>query len=141
MLNKVFLMGRLTRDPEIRYTSTNNVPIARFSLAVDRGLPKAGEEKQTDFINCIAWNKTAEFVNNYFSKGKMMVLNGRISTRSWDDADGKKRYSTEVVADEIYFGDSKAANTSKQSDTSNSTIEQQESEGFFPVDMDDELPF
>jgi len=143
MLNKVFLMGRLTKDPEIRYTSGNNVPVARFTLAVDRRIPKAGEEKQTDFINCIAWNKTAEFVNNYFVKGKMMVLNGRINTRSWDDPEGKKRYSTEVVADEIFFGDSKSANTTSTTNSSKPSDKdiEQESEGFFPVDMDDELPF
>lgn len=138
MLNKVFLMGRLTRDPEIRYTSTNNVPIARFTIAVDRGLPKQGEDKQTDFINCIAWNKTAEFINNYFVKGRMMVLTGRIQTRSWDDNEGKKHYSTEVVADEVYFGDSKSNNTSKPEADMGAV---QSSEGFFPVDNDDELPF
>ncbi len=137
MLNKVFLMGRLTKDPEMRYTSTNNTPIARFTLAVDRGIKKAGEEKQTDFINCSAWNKTAEFVNNYFVKGKMMVLNGRINTRSWDDAEGKKHYSTEVVADEIFFGDSKTTGTGKSTDEEVGSS----GEDFFPVDMEEELPF
>lgn len=138
MLNKVFLMGRLTKDPEMRYTSTNNTPVARFTLAVDRRAAKQGEEKQTDFINCVAWNKTAEFVNNYFVKGKMMVMNGRINTRSWDDADGKKHYATEVVADEIFFGDSKGSSGgTKPTDDAG----QASSEEFFPVEMDEELPF
>lgn len=137
MLNKVFLMGRLTKDPEIRYTSTNNVPVARFTLAVDRGFSKQGEDKQTDFIGCVAWNKTAEFVNNYFVKGKMMVLCGHIQTRSWEDQEGKKHYSTDVVAEEIFFGDSKTTNTNKpQLD-----IDVNQDKDFSTIDTDDELPF
>lgn len=137
MLNKVVLMGRLTKDPEIRYTSENNIPVARFTLAVDRRAGKQGAEKQTDFINCTAWNKTAEFINNYFVKGKAMVLVGRIQTRSWDNQEGKKQYATDVVADEVYFADSKSGETSKPQAGAGENA----GEGFFPVDSDDELPF
>lgn len=125
MLNKSFLMGRLTKDPEIRYTSENNVPVAKFTLAVDDGY---GEKKKTYFINCVAWNKTAEFINNYFTKGKMMVLVGRIQTRTWDDQEGKKHYATEIIAEEVSFAGDKG--------------QAEEDNGSFPVDGDDqELPY
>lgn len=103
MINKAILMGRLTRDPELRHTGTGT-PVCSFSIAIDNGY---GENRQTDFINCVAWNKTAEFVCNYFSKGKMIIVIGRISTRSWEGQDGKKNYATEVVASEVSFGESK----------------------------------
>jgi len=138
MLNKVILMGRLTKDPEIRYTSDNNVPVTRFSLAINRRFSKPGEEKQADFINCIAWNKTAEFVNNYFTKGKMMVVTGRIQTGSYDGQDGKKIYTTDVVAEEVTFGESKSDGSNRANNTTDSTSN---NEGFFPVESDDELPF
>lgn len=105
MINKVILMGRLTRDPELRHTGTGT-PVCSFSIAIDNGY---GENKQTDFINCVAWNKTAEFVSNYFQQGKMIIVIGRISTRSWEGQDGKKNYVTEVVASEVSFGESKRA--------------------------------
>lgn len=138
MLNKVFLMGRLTKDPEIRYSSENNLPVARFTLACDKKFAKKGEERQADFINCVAFSKTAEFVNNYFVKGKMMVLVGRIQTRNWDDQEGKKHYVTEVVAEEINFADSKGSNS--EGIPMGRNVEQEDN-GFFPVDGDDELPF
>lgn len=103
MINKAILMGRLTRDPELRHTGTGT-PVCSFSIAIDNGY---GENRQTDFINCVAWNKTAEFVSNYFSKGKMIIVIGRISTRSWEGQDGKRNYATEVVASEVSFGESK----------------------------------
>ncbi len=103
MINKVILMGRLTRDPELRHTNSG-APVCSFSIAIDNGY---GENRQTDFINCVAWNKTAEFVSNYFSKGKMIIVIGRISTRTWEGQDGKKNYATEVVASEVSFGESK----------------------------------
>lgn len=137
MLNKVLLMGRLTKDPEIRYTSGNNIPVARFTVAVDRNFVKQGEERQADFINCTAWNKTAEFINNYFTKGRAIVICGRLQTGSYEK-DGVKHYTTDVVADEVYFGDSKANSTGTGKPQ---TDIEQESEGFFPVDTDDELPF
>lgn len=103
MINKVILMGRLTRDPELRHTNSG-ASVCSFSVAVDNGY---GENRQTDFINCVAWNKTAEFVSNYFGKGKMIIVIGRISTRTWEGQDGKKNYATEVVASEVSFGESK----------------------------------
>ncbi len=103
MINKAILMGRLTRDPELRHTGTGT-PVCSFSIAIDNGY---GENRQTDFINCVAWNKTAEFVSNYFTKGRMIIVIGRISTRSWEGQDGKRNYATEVIASEVSFGESK----------------------------------
>ena len=107
MLNKIFLMGRLTRDPELRRTQTGT-PVASFSLAVDRDFKdKATGERSTDFIDVVAWRQTAEFVSRYFTKGRMAVVEGRLQIRDWTDKDGNKRRSAEVVADQVYFGDSK----------------------------------
>lgn len=100
-------MGRLTRDVDVRYTQTNNTMVANFSLAINRRFAKEGEERQADFINVVAWNKTAEFVSKYFKKGQQVGVIGRIQTRTWDDEQGQKRYVTEVVAEEVYFADSK----------------------------------
>ena len=105
MLNHIVLMGRLTRDPELRYTQSQT-PVASFSLAVDRDFGR-GEEKQTDFIDCVAWRQTGEFVSKYFQKGSMAVLSGRLQIRDWTDRDGNKRRSAEVVVDNVYFGESK----------------------------------
>lgn len=106
-MNKVVLMGRLTRDPEVRYTQTNNTLVANFSLAVNRRFTREGDTQTADFINIIAWSKTGEFVSKYFKKGQQVAVIGRIQTRSWDDQSGQKRYATEVVAEEVYFADSK----------------------------------
>ena len=107
MLNKIVLMGRLVRDPEIRHTQSQT-PVASFTLAVDRDYSgKDGAEKQTDFIDCVAWRSTAEFVSKYFSKGRMAVVSGRLQIRDWQDKDGNKRRSAEVIVDSMYFGDSK----------------------------------
>ncbi len=105
MLNHIVLMGRLTRDPELRYTKSQT-PVASFSLAVDRDFGR-GEEKQTDFIDCVAWRQTGEFVSKYFQKGSMAVVSGRLQIRDWTDRDGNKRRSAEVVVDNVYFGESK----------------------------------
>ena len=105
MLNHIVLMGRLTRDPELRYTQSQT-PVASFSLAVDRDFGR-GEEKQTDFIDCVAWRQTGEFVSKYFQKGSMAVVSGRLQMRDWTDRDGNKRRSAEVVVDNVYFGESK----------------------------------
>ena len=105
MLNHIVLMGRLTRDPELRYTQ-RQTPVASFSLAVDRDFGR-GEEKQTDFIDCVAWRQTGEFVSKYFQKGSMAVVSGRLQIRDWTDRDGNKRRSAEVVVDNVYFGESK----------------------------------
>ena len=108
MLNHIVLMGRLTRDPELRRTGSG-IPVASFSLAVDRdfGSNRETGEKETDFIDIVAWRSTAEFVSRYFTKGRMAVVSGRLQIRAWTDKDGNKRRSAEVVADNIYFGDSK----------------------------------
>lgn len=107
MLNKIFLMGRMTKNPELRRTPSGTA-VASFTLAVDRDFKdKATGEKSTDFIDCVAWRQTAEFVSRYFSKGRMSVVEGRLQIRDWTDKDGGKRRSAEVLVDNIYFGDSK----------------------------------
>lgn len=105
MLNKIIIMGRLTRDPERRYTQSQ-IPVTSFTLAVERDVKEGGERK-TDFIDCVAWRVAADFVANYFTKGSMAVVAGRLVLREWTDRDGNKRRSAEVVADNIYFGESK----------------------------------
>ena len=105
MLNHIVLMGRLTRDPELRYTQSQ-IPVASFSLAVDRDFGgRDGGERQTDFIDIVAWRSTAEFVSKYFTKGSMAVVSGRLQIRDWTDREGGKRRSAEVVADNVYFGE------------------------------------
>ena len=107
MLNHIVLMGRLTRDPELRYTQSQ-IPVASFSLAVDRDFGgRDGGKRQTDFIDIVAWRSTAEFVSKYFTKGSMAVVSGRLQIRDWTDREGGKRRSAEVVADNVYFGESK----------------------------------
>jgi single-strand DNA-binding protein len=99
-------MGRLTRDPELRYTQSQT-PVVSFTLAVDRDFSDNGRQKQTDFIDCVAWRHTAEFVSRYFSKGSMAVVTGRLQLRDWTDTQGQKRRTAEVVADSVYFGESR----------------------------------
>ncbi|MBR1841937.1 MAG: single-stranded DNA-binding protein [Oscillospiraceae bacterium] len=107
MLNHIVIMGRLTRDPELRRTQSGTA-VASFTLAVDRDFSgRDGGEKQTDFIDCVAWRQTGEFVSKYFQKGSMAVVSGRLQLRDWQDRDGNKRRSAEVVADNVYFGESK----------------------------------
>ena len=107
MLNHIVIMGRLTRDPELRRTGTG-IAVASFSVAVDRDFGgRDGGEKETDFIDCVAWRSTGEFVSKYFTKGSMIVVSGRLQIRSWTDKDGNKRRTAEVVADNVYFGESK----------------------------------
>lgn len=107
MLNHITIMGRLTRDPELRRTSSD-IAVASFTVAVDRDFGgRDGGEKETDFIDCVAWRQTGEFVSKYFSKGSMIVVDGRLQIRSWSDRSGNKRRSSEVVADNVYFGESK----------------------------------
>ena len=106
MLNHIVLMGRLTRDPELRRTG-RGVAVASFPLAVDRDFASQGGEKETDFVDIVAWRSTAEFVSKYFTKGRMAVVSGRLQIRNWQDKEGNKRRSPEVVADQVYFGDSK----------------------------------
>lgn len=105
MLNRIVLMGRLTHDPELRRTQSDT-PVCSFSLAVDRDYKRDGE-KETDFIDIVAWRSTADFVGKYFTKGRMAVVEGRLQIRDWTDKEGGKRRSAEVIADNVYFGDSK----------------------------------
>ena len=107
MLNHITIMGRLTRDPELRRTGSG-IAVASFTVAVDRDFGgRDGGERETDFIDCVAWRSTGEFVSKYFTKGSMIVVSGRLQIRSWNDKDGNKRRSAEVVADNVYFGESK----------------------------------
>ena len=107
MLNHIVIMGRLTRDPELRRTGTG-VAVASFSVAVDRDFAgRESGERETDFIDCVAWRNTGEFVSKYFTKGSMIVVSGRLQIRSWTDKEGNKRRTAEVVADNVYFGESK----------------------------------
>lgn len=115
MLNHIVLMGRLTRDPELRYTQSQ-VPVASFRIAVDRDFGGRGEDRQTDFIDIVAWRSTGEFVNKYFHKGSMIVVSGRLQMRDWTDRDGNKRTSAEVVADNVYFGESSRRDNSGDGD-------------------------
>ena len=144
MLNKVILMGRLTRDPELKYTPSN-VAVCSFSIAVDRRYARPGEQRQADFINIVAWRNTAEFVSKYFVKGQMINVCGSLQTRTWDDAQGVKRYATEVIADEVNFcGDNRNGGAAPQDggQTFSQAVDTNPmGSGFAPVDTDDDLPF
>ena len=137
MLNHITIMGRLTKDPELRRTNTGTA-VASFTLAVDRDFG----DKETDFIDCVAWRQTAEFVDKYFTKGKMAIVSGRLQIRSWTDKDGNKRKTAEVVADQVYFGDSK-----KESDSGhtgfvpNDKLPAPASDFVLLHDDDEQLPF
>lgn len=158
MINKVILMGRLTRDPELRHTGTGRA-VCNFSIAVDSGY---GDNRQTDFINCVAWQNQAEFLGKYFTKGMLVIVAGRISTRTWEGQDGRKNYVTEVVANEISFGETKKSreqNSGAYSAGSGSSYNPQPSsysapqqyqempqdvgdDDFVPIsEIDDDLPF
>jgi len=166
MLNKAILMGRLTKDPELRYTQ-NSTPVCTFAIAVDRDYTPQGGQRQADFINIVAWRKTAEFICKYFAKGRMIVVCGSIQTRTWDGTDGRKNYMTEIVADDVYFGDSKKDNSNDNvasyypaspSPAAPASFAEPASVGgfdsfeqappsmpstgdFVPIDTDDDLPF
>lgn len=128
-MNKVILMGRLTKDPEVRYTNNNNTAVCSFTLAVDRKF-----QKETDFIPIVAWNKLAEFCSKYFTKGMRVAIVGSIQTRTWDDNKGNKHYVTEILANEAYFADSKK-------DYSNTSLNNEKSEEFGLEIDDQEIPF
>ena len=115
MLNHITIMGRLTRDPELRRTGSG-VAVASFTVAVDRDFAdKQSGEKETDFIDCVAWRQAGEFVSKHFTKGRMIVVSGRLQVRKWKNKEGENRYSTEVVADNCYFGDSKKESSGSES--------------------------
>lgn len=136
MLNKTIIMGNLTRDPELRTTS-NQVPVASFTLAVERNFKDANGNRAVDFINCVAWRNQADFVTKYFQKGVRMVLVGSIQTRTYDDKDGNKRTATEVVADEIFFGEKKMSGSGSTAGPAAT----QEYSSPIPDDADTSLPF
>ena len=142
-MNKVILMGRLTRDPEVRYTQTNNTLVASFSLAVNRRFARPGEERQADFINVVAWNKTGEFCSKYFKKGQQVSIIGRIQTRTWDDENGQKRYVTEVIAEEAYFADTRRDGESNPfgGGATGATFDATTAPNDFTQVTDDDLPF
>lgn len=133
-LNKVILIGRLTADPELKQTPSG-VAVTSFTIAVDRQATKEGK-KETDFINIVAWRKTAEFISKYFNKGSAIIVCGSIQTRSWKDSESKNRYATEVVASEVSFAEAK-----KASANISITAEENKSESFVEVDDADGLPF
>lgn len=134
MLNYITLMGRLTKNPELRYTQ-QNTPVASFTLAVDRDYQPGGNERQTDFIDCVAWRKTAEFVSKHFQKGSMAVVSGRLQIRDWTDREGGKRRSAEVAVDNIYFAERKPTPNAVDVDVSTTTYSE------LSDDEGGELPF
>jgi len=146
MLNHITIMGRLTRDPELRRTGSGTA-VASFTLAVDRDFgSRDGGERETDFIDCVAWRQTGEFVSKYFAKGSMAVVSGRLQIRSWTDKEGNKRRSAEVVADNVYFGESKrsgdSGNNAAPSYGSYSAPASNPASDFAMLDDDDaQLPF
>lgn len=143
-MNKTILLGRLTKNPDIKYSQTNNVMIANFTLAVDRRYVKQGEERQSDFINIVAYSKLAEFVNKYISKGIQICVSGRIQTRSWDDDNGQRHYVTEIIAEEIDFADAPKKSNENVSDKTvadkSQVVEETDKDTEFISDTDD-LPF
>lgn len=141
MLNQIVIMGRLTRDPELRHTNSG-VSVASFSIAVDRDFKAEGGERETDFVDIVAWRNTAEFVSKYFTKGRMVVASGRLQMRKWTDKEGNNRTSYEVVADNVYFGDSKReeSNVTNYPATHSAPVPDQ-AQSFENLDDSEELPF
>ena len=135
MLNRISIMGRLTADVELRKTQSGT-PVAAFTVAVERDFKGQNGEKETDFINCVAWNNTAEFISKYFKKGSMAIISGRLQTRKYETNNGEKRSATEIIADSVYFGESKK----EQSETVSYTPEEAKNV-FNTIDDGDELPF
>lgn len=142
MLNHITIMGRMTRDPELRRTGSG-VAVASFTIAVDRDFTgKNGGEKETDFIDCVAWRQTGEFVSKYFAKGSMAVVSGRLQIRAWNDKDGNKRRAAEVVAENVYFGDSKRSADNSAAVPNYGGYAQPQAPDFATLEDDDaQLPF
>ena len=140
MLNVITIMGRLTRDPELRRTG-NGVAVASFTLAVDRDFTGKDNEKVTDFIDCVAWRNTGEFVSKYFGKGRMACVQGSLQMREWTDKDGNKRRSAEVIASNVYFADSKSAAENGNSRPTAPTFAAPAASNFEMIDDDGQLPF
>ena len=142
MLNKIIIMGRLTRDPELRRTGSGTA-VTSFSLACDRDFKSQSGDKETDFIDVVAWKNTAEFVSKYFSKGRMAVVEGRLQIRDWTDKAGNKRTTAEVVADNVYFADSKRSESNDNQKENFNALSGRLSDDFVAALNDDtsELPF
>lgn len=147
MLNQIVLMGRMVRDPELRRTNSG-IPVTTFTLAVDRDFGKEGEDKEVDFIDVATWRNTAEFVSKYFYKGRMAVVSGRLQIRTWTDKDGNKRRNAEVVAENVYFADSKKDDQENRPYVgggrlaNDEEMEQMQTTNFGVIEGDDsELPF
>ncbi len=147
-MNKVILMGRLTRDPEMRQTP-NGVAVCSFSIAVNRRFAKEGQQ-QADFINCSAWRQQAEFICKYFTKGSMIAVVGQLQSRSWENQEGKRQYSTDVMVDEVYFTGSRAETNTSGSSEGYTPAPQRQNSGFGDIDSmgfqtidgsEDDLPF
>ena len=137
MLNQITIMGRMVKDPELRHTNSG-LAVASFTLAVDRDFKNDSGEKETDFIDCVAWRGTAEFVDKYFSKGSMAVVSGRLQIRSYTDKDGNKRKAAEIVANNVYFADSKKT---AQNVTGGTTDAFTGGSDIVPIEDNDDLPF
>lgn len=151
-MNKVFLMGRLTADPEMRYTTGTNIPVCRFRLAVDRPYKKAGEERQADFFSIVAWRNSAEFAGKFFKKGMRVLVEGYLRNNVYDDNQGVRHYTVEIYAERLYFADSKRDEVQNGGFSQPSygisaqqnapAPEPEPGDGFFPLsDDDDDLPF
>lgn len=150
MINTAILMGRLTADPELRHTP-NDIPVTSFTLAVNRSYVKSGSERQTDFIDVVAWRSTAEFVSRYFSKGQLVAVEGSIQTRTYQDKDGNNRKAVEVVANNVHFAEPKRDNSnnsiqnennySQNNEQTSNSYSNGDSDDFKEVPTDDDLPF
>ena len=141
MLNHITIMGRLTRDPELRRTGSGTA-VTSFTVAVDRDFSGQDGQKETDFIDCVAWRQTGEFVSKYFTKGRMAVVSGRLQIRGWTDKDGNKRRTAEVVADNVYFGDSKSDGNDNRTPTSYASPASAHVSDYEQITDDDaQLPF
>ena len=149
MLNHITIGGRLTRDPELRRTGSGTA-VTRFSIACDRDFAnKESGERETDFVDIVAWRNTAEYVSKYFSKGRMAIISGRLQIRDWTDKEGNKRSAAEVLAESVYFGDSKKADQNGTESASGAhqpmlvlpELPMSNDQGFVPIDDDDELPW
>ena len=141
MLNKIIIMGRLTIDPELRRTGSGTA-VTSFSLACDRDFKSQSGDKETDFIEVVAWKNTAEFVSKYFSKGRMALVDGRLQIRDWTDKAGNKRTTAEVVADNVYFADSKRSESNDNQKENFNALSGRLSDDFVPISEEDgEIPF
>lgn len=148
-MNRVILMGRLTRDPEIRYTQNTNLTVANFSIAVNRRFKREGDTETADFFNVVAWNKTGEFVGKYFKKGQQVLVSGRLQNRNWTDQQGVKHYATDVIAEEVEFADSKKNSDSENfnntfgnvPESAEGNAQSSDDNSDFTVSSGDDLPF